>query len=193
MGIIIYLEGSRAVGKTTLLKNLVKKNPDYVVIDGFSRKEYLFDTNSFEGFVINEKLYLAGAIAQYKVLKNSDTVSVIVKGPYTDVFYAEKVLKEKYSNEMIDEELRRLIEMTKLCKPDEIIYLDAETETILSRAESDEKERKTMSEFMEKWLVDFRNYYISKNAVVIRTDGKSHEEVYSLFMEKIGARDGKNN
>ena len=190
MGKIVYLEGSRAVGKTTLLKLLVENQQEYIVIDGFSRKEYLFDTSIYENFVINEKLYLACAVAQYEIFRTLKVPVVIVKGPYTDAFYAEKVLRDVYKDFPIDGELLYWIEKAKECKPDYIVYLDAKINTIKDRAKNDKKARITMDEFMEKWLKEFREFYISSDAKVIMTDDKSELDVYNYFLEIIGENNG---
>ncbi len=188
MSKIVYLEGSRAVGKTTLLKKIKQEHPEFVVIDGYARKEFMFDTTKFEDFIINEKLYLACDVAQHKVYKSLDTVIVVVKGPYTDVNYTETILREKfdgkdYHSTGIDE----YIALAKQCTPDFIIYLDATKETILKRAEGDDHKRATMKIFMEQWLDDFADYYKNMQGTqIIDTNNLTPDEVYDKFLTLIG-------
>lgn len=187
MNKIVYLEGSRSVGKTTLLRKIKENNPHFVVVDGYARKEFMLDNTIFEEFVINEKLYLACDVAQHNVYRSLDTVIVVVKGPYTDVFYAESMIKKLYKDKDINNSgIIEYIKKAKQCEPDYIVYLDADKETIIERNSKDDHIRKTMSEFLDNWLDSFSNYYKSFNKTkVINTNKMSPDEVYQEFMKMI--------
>ena len=185
MGKIIYLEGSRAVGKTTLLKNLKQKYPNLVIIDGFARKDFSFDLNNYNDFLLNEKLYLECDIAEYNVLRNNNRTVIWVKGPYTDVYFTQTFPKTIKKDWNIYSIFRDKIEAIKKCFPDEIVYLDASEKTIYERYLNDNNKRETMSEWM-KWLPDFRKFYINDcNAKVIKTDNLSPEEVQDEFERRV--------
>ncbi len=185
MNRIIYLEGSRAVGKSTLLQNIRKEHPEFVVIDGSARKEYSFDNSIFDEYIINEKLYLACNIAQYEVLKTLDTTVVIVKGPYTDMFYAQRFGEIQFGEQFTScNELSMYMEKSKNCIPDMIIYLDASREEILKRFSNDDKKRSSMKVFMDDWLIPFEQFYKkNEKTVVIDTNNKAPKQVYEEFMK----------
>lgn len=187
MGKIVYLEGSRAVGKTTLLKKLKEKHPDFVLIDGYARKDFMLDVTKFQDFIINEKLYLACDIAQHEVYKSLDTVIVVVKGPYTDTYYCETVLKNQFNGlDYLQSGLKKYIDIAKECEPDYIVYLDATKETIMQRAQRDKHQRLTMNIFMEQWLDSFAMYYKNmEKTKIIDTNNLSPDDVYMKFMEYI--------
>lgn len=184
---IIYLEGSRAVGKTTLLQNVKRQHPDYIVIDGSARKEYSFNNSNLDEYIINEKLYLACNVSQYEVLKSVDTTVIIVKGPYTDAFYAEKFGEEQFGDAFWKrEDLKEYLEKAKECEPDMIIYLDASEEEILSRYKNDKKIRSSMPVFMNNWLAPFERFYKDNTKTrIIDTNGKTAEEVCIEFLRLI--------
>ena len=149
MNKIIYLEGSRAVGKSTLLKNIKSKYPEFVIIDGSARKEYSFNHSILNEYIINEKLYLACNIAQYKVVKELDTTIIIVKGPYTDAFYAKRFGEMQFGASFLENnDLINYIEEALNCSPDLIVYLDAAKETIMQRYLNDTKKRSSMKVFI---------------------------------------------
>lgn len=185
MNRIIYLEGSRAVGKTTLLQNIKKQHPEYIVIDGSARKEYSFDNTNLDEYLINEKLYLACNVAQYEVLRAVDTTVIIVKGPYTDAFYAERFGKMQFGDAFLErDEINQYLEKAYKCEPDVIIYLDACEEVILSRYKSDVKVRSSMQQFMNDWLVPFEQFYKeNQKTIVIDTNEKNADEVCFEFMK----------
>lgn len=187
MNRIIYLEGSRAVGKTTLLQNVKKQHPEYIVIDGSARKEYSFDNTNLDEYIINEKLYLACNVAQYEVLRSVDTTVIIVKGPYTDAFYAERFGKMQFGDAFLErEEINEYLATAKKCEPDMIIYLDACEEEILSRYKSDAKVRSSMKQFMNDWLIPFEQFYKeNRKTRIIDTNGKTADEVCFEFMRLI--------
>lgn len=188
MSKIIYLEGSRAVGKTTLLKNIKRRGLNINVIDGYARKEFMFDTTRFQEFILNEKLYFACDLAQYDVLKEEDSPTIIVKGPYTDVYYAERYMEKVFPMKQIQEtELYPYIKNIKEhCVPDGIIYLDASLETIQKRYASDDHRRRTMDEFLNNWLDDFAHYFKSNPLTkIIDTNEKDEQMVYYDFMKMI--------
>ena len=189
MSRIIYLEGSRAVGKTTLLKALKEHFPNLVVIDGYARKEFMFDTTLYDEFVINEKLYLSCAVAQYNVFKTLNRDVIIVKGPYTDAFYAETMLDNQFSD-IKDGQLSKYIDEAYKCKPDMIIYLDASKDTVEKRCRNDSHIRKTMDIFMEKWIDNFSSFFKNKPCTkVINTDDLTAEEVFDKFIEITGSEE----
>ena len=188
MGKIFYLEGSRAVGKTTLLRNIRRNAPNFIVIDGYARKEFMFDTTKLDEFIINEKLYLACDLVQYDILKNEDSPVVIVKGPYTDVYYAERYIQKVFPAQDIKKtSLYPYIErVKKYCTPDGIIYLDAPVEIIKKRCAGDSHFRKTMDEFLKNWLEDFERYFKSFSLTkVLDTSDKDEMVVYREFMKMI--------
>ena len=181
MGRIIYLEGSRAVGKTTLLKKLKQKFPNLVIIDGFARKDFSFDLKQLDDFILNEKLYLACDIAEYNELRNNNRTVIWVKGPYTDVYFTRTFPKTINKDWNISTLLKKELELIENCTPDEIVYLDASEKTILDRYSKDSNKRATMTEWM-KWLPEFRNHYLNKRcAKIIKTDNLSPEEVMLEF------------
>lgn len=189
MSKIFYLEGSRAVGKTTLLRNIRQNEPNFIVIDGHARKDFMFDITRLDEFIINEKLYLACDLAQYNVLKNERFPVFIVKGPYTDVFFAEKYMGKVFPHHNIKEtDLFPYIEhVKKICVPDGIIYLDASLEVIKNRCAADSRLRKTMNEFLNHWLEDFEQYFKSMPLTrVVNTNDKDTMAVYHEVMRLIG-------
>lgn len=191
MNKIIYLEGSRAVGKSTLLSNIKKHHPEVVVIDGAARKEFMFDNSILNEFIINEKLYLACAVAQYKVLKTLDTIAVIVKGPFTDAFYAETYGERVFGEQFLCNNLNEYIDMAKQCEPDMIVYLDAPKSVIYERFSLDTKRRTSMNTFLEEWLDDFDKYYKSNpKTVIIDTTNKEPDDVYKEFYRLVDGLKG---
>lgn len=190
MNKIVYLEGSRAVGKTTLLKQIKEKHPEFVLIDGYARKDFMLNNNIFSEFIVNEKLYLACDVAQHNVYKSLDTVIIVVKGPYTDTFFAETIVNKLYQDhDIYSTGLLEYIKEARNCVPDYIVYLDASQETILKRCENDDHVRVTMKEFLTEWLNDFRNYYLSfSQTKIIHTDFLSKDDVYHQFMTLIGEK-----
>mgnify|MGYP004665225665 FL=1 len=193
MNRIIYLEGSRAVGKTTLLQNIKKQHPEYIIIDGSARKEYSFDNTNLDEYLINEKLYLACNVAQYEVLRTVDTTVIIVKGPYTDAFYAERFGKKQFGDAFLErEEINEYLERAMNCEPDMIIYLDACVEVILSRYKSDIKVRSSMHQFMSDWLVPFEQFYKeNRKTRIIDTNSKTADEVCFELMNLLEQGENK--
>lgn len=187
MGRIYYLEGSRAVGKTTLLRLIRKHNPGIAVIDGFSRREFNFDMGRWEEFVLNEQLYLGCAHVQYELLKKSPFHAVIVKGPYTDLYFAKTQARIAFPhNDIMKTPLAEQVDAIERCVPDGIVWLDAPLETILERCRKDDHVRSTMNTFVSTWLAGFREHYVEeRRASVINTFAKTPEQVYDEFMRVI--------
>lgn len=176
------MEGSRAVGKTTLLKKLQERN-NCIIRDGYSRKDFDFKLENKDDFIINQKLYIACECAEYKVFKKTNRDTFVVKGAYTIEFFTQQTAK-LYQHDLLP--LENDLEQLKKCIPDGVIFLDCSKEKILERYKNDTNVRETMNIWIDKYYDNFRSYYLSLNNIhVIDTTNLTDEEVYKEVLKII--------
>lgn len=181
---IISIQGSMAVGKTTLLANLQKKFPDAVfgyedvtpVIGDIQRKH--LDKTIFEDYLAIQKLWIAHEVQRYQKVKDYPLVFMDFGAEEIDFytrFYPQAIGQEWHVLSSLKNELTQL----SYCLPDYIIFLEARNETLRKRKASDNTRTRNFFDFQLEKLLPLKRKWFTKqrNVIFLETDNLSNEEV----------------
>ena len=129
----MILEGSRAVGKTTLLNNIQKIDSSIKIFHGYKCHKKTFSTNIVEGFCANQMIYIQQKLEQYEHVNKTD-INLITRGTEDIIFYTLYYPEIMGYDWDVELRLSRWISQLKSKKSDLIIYLDETDEVILTSA-----------------------------------------------------------
>lgn len=138
---VISLQGGMAAGKTTLAKRLERAIRDaWVIYEDPSalvqkRKELALDLQKEKDFIVNQRMFIEHEVERFRRLPDANII--YDRGPediecYT-LHYPLSIGKEWDIEGQLKAELKEL----RSCRSDAIIYLDAQTNTLLVRKEGD--------------------------------------------------------
>lgn len=175
---IIALEGSRAVGKTTLVENLRKLYPDLLILKGYKYNQKKFNLLKEDDFCENQKIYINQKIEQYSQLKKIAQNTLVVRGVEDIEFFTLHHPKIYGFDWDMERNMRdELIELRKY-QSDIILYLDASKETILKRKDEDVRKRDDMDFWLNNWLLNMKQWFSQYSYThFVDTDTLSKEEV----------------
>lgn len=192
MGYIITLSGTRCVGKSHIVKQLVELLSGWYIRENPTEPiSSQYNTCIEEEYYENERLYINRQLQEYTDLRRLNKNAILVRGPEDLRFYIEKYPKtigKKWNVEKaLSDELKDLEE----CKSDLIIFLYAKKEIIQKRCKEDlEKRRNSIDDWLNNWHDDIFFYMQNKeNCIFIDTSNMQVSEVtgcvVSLIQEKV--------
>lgn len=182
---IIALEGARAVGKTTLLKNIRAVDNSIKVFHGYKYRGKNFDLNNVEGFCANQLIYIRQKLEQYATVNDAET-NLITRGTEDIIFYTLNYPRIMGYDWNVELRLDTWISRLKAKKSDAIIYLDATDEIILERNYNDTRNRPDLENWLTLWHDEMRHWFSSyNNCVFVDTSQLIAEEVADKVLELI--------
>lgn len=181
---IISIQGSMAVDKTTLLANLQKKFPDAIfsyedvtpVIGDIHRKH--LDKMVFEDYLAIQKIWIAHEVQRYQKVKDFPLVFMDFGAEEIDFytrFYPQAIGQEWHVLSSLKNELTQLSD----CLPDYIMFLEARNEMLRKRKASDNTRTRNFFDFQLEKLLPLKRKWFAKqrNVIFLGTDDLSNEEV----------------
>jgi len=181
---ILSLQGSMAVGKTTAVRYLQEHVP-YVNISYENNTEIIeeikqrqLDKSKYEDYLEIQKLWLKKEVVRYNKAQKF-MCSVMDFGAEEIEFYTlnyPKTIGQKWEIEsVLHEELKQV----RMCMPTRILFLDASNEVLLKHKENDNTRSRNFFEHHLKYLLPLkRNWFIGKeNVDVLNVDNLSSDEV----------------
>ncbi len=187
MGVIFSLSGCKAVGKTTLLREIKNKLPNIIIREGFRKFDMGFDTSIEEQFYENERCYIRREIEEYKIFRESKSPALLLRGAEDLEFYALHYPKIIGTTWDVEHNLRNELAELRKCSSDYILYLDVDLEIINQRKNHDAtKTRNNMKNWLENWQ-PFIEDYIKANpkTTILNTNKMSAKEVLTWSLKWI--------
>ncbi|WP_088069042.1 AAA family ATPase [Gottfriedia luciferensis] len=189
MGSIISIQGSMAVGKTTLAKRLEKRLNHYQVVYENpypivnKRNNLRIDLHTLEGFIQNQRLFIEAEINRFNRVPDSNII--FDRGPEDIEFYTLYFpIANGYSWDIENHLKKELFELRK-CRSKMIVYLDAEIETIQMRKQNDLTKRRNsfnenlkLYQFEKDWFNQFNTNYFDVN-------DKTPDEIEELIVQLV--------
>ena len=149
LGLIVEINGYKAVGKSTLIAGLRKRFPNALFREGFRKIKNGLDQAKEEEYYENERAYIKREIEEFKELINSDKLVILLRGPEDCLFYAKYAPKLKFGYDWdVETRLKEEFEELKKYKADYILWLDADKDVINNRKINDSTKPRLN---MEKW------------------------------------------
>ena len=189
MGKIIALEGSRAVGKTTLIENLRIRSPDLLILDGYKYESKKLNLLKENEFLKNQKIYIKQKIEQYRQLKNTAQTALVVRGVENIEFFTLHHPRVYGFNWDVEKYLRDELNELRNYQSDWILYLDASKETIMKRKNDDVRKRKDMDFWVNNWVIEMKQWFSQYfYTCFVNTDTLSKEEVALECLNRIKSK-----
>lgn len=179
MGVVFSLSGSKAVGKTTLIKGLRNTILGLQVREGFRQTDTGFCMDIEEEYYANQRWYINREINEYISYKKCGQPVLLLRGPEDVEFYTVHYPITKGFSWDVEKNLYKELKKLRECRSDYIIYLDATEDVVLHRKNSDEtKPRKNMQNWMSNWQPYLEPYMKSiEYTKIIDTSNLTAEEV----------------
>lgn len=167
MSIVLSLQGSMAVGKTTAARYVGEQLPQVLVSyeDPFPVVEQVkklgLDKSTFVGFTEIQRLFIRAEILRWQAAQRYP-VTLFDTGPEEIEFHTlhyPRTIGASWSMETaLEEELAKL----RCCRPDRVLFLDAGVDTLRHHKDSDTTRRRGSFDFYidnmldakRKWLAD---------------------------------------
>lgn len=183
--LIISIEGSRAVGKTTLLTGLQELFPSAFIRKGFERSSKKFNMETEKGFLSCEKWYIEREIKTVKKLRNQQ-LSLIARGPESIEFHCLNFPRLKCKDWNISTLLDKELTLLRKQRSDKILYLSASITTLKKRAQLDKKTRFGLDEWFDIWYPEMESFFLSLPHVhILNTDSLNPENVINIVADWI--------
>ena len=189
MSIILSLQGSMAVGKTTAAKYVQDNLPDVTVsYEDISSviseiKKRNLDKNTFEGYVEIQRLFIKAEIKRWTELKKYP-LSLIDMGPGEIEFHTLHYPKALSKDWDVESALSQELDELRKCKIDETLFLEASTQKLTQHKENDKTRSRTFFDFYTKYMLDAKKkWYVERNARFVNVDTLSKEEVGQVVLD----------
>ncbi len=185
MGKIISIAGCRAVGKTTLQRNLKNRFPDIIAFEKKRNDTLHYNLDIENEYYLNEKYYINREVDDFLRMKASNKDAILVRGPEHlefSVFHYPKCHGKNWDIEKgLSNELKRL----RACRSDYILYLTASTDIILERCKNDNaKQRDPLQYWLTYWQPYIDIYMHSLNNVTfLNTNHMSQTDVLNWTID----------
>lgn len=191
---IISLQGSMAVGKTTILRKLEKEFPEFFVsyednADVVAElKKLKLEKNNFEDYVKIQKLWIENEITRYNNVKNKDKV-IMDFGAEEIEFHTLAFPKTKGYEWDVEGALKEELSNLRKILPHKILFLQATEDVLRKRKENDStRSRNSFEVYLKEFLPLKLEWFKNKNNVeFLNTDNLSIDEVYdkvALWLKK---------
>ncbi len=191
MGLIIEINGYKAVGKSTLIAGLRQRFPNAIFREGFRKIKNGLNQANEDEFYQNERAYMEREAREFEELIKSDKLVILLRGPEECLFYAQYAPKLKYGVEWdVETHLRDSISLISSYRADHILWLDADRDTLYDRKEHDEtKPRLNMDSWNNIWNPHLGNFIKKlEYTEVLDTNNLSALEVLEWVVEWINIK-----
>lgn len=160
MALIFEINGYKAVGKSTLIAGLKERFPNAIFREGFRKIKNQLDITEEEQFYENEKAYIIREIEEFRQLRDSNKIVILLRGPEEVGFFAKYAPKLKYGKDWdVEFHLKKELSELSKYKADYILWLDADKETLYKRKDNDQtKARNNMEKWNSVWNPYLGNY-----------------------------------
>lgn len=184
MAIILSLQGSMAVGKTTAV-NYIRENVSYVNISYESNSHVVgeikrrnLDKNKFSDYIEIQKLWINNEIERFKKAQEYDC-SLMDFGAEEIEFYTLNYPKSMGFDWDVEPSLKNELKSLRECMPNRILYLDASEVVLRARKENDSTRSRNFFEYYVAHLLPLKKeWFLSKeNVDVLNVDNLNSEEV----------------
>ncbi|MGV3011482.1 hypothetical protein [Streptococcus thoraltensis] len=181
---IISLQGSMAVGKTSVLKVITKRLPeatvsyeDIATVVATIKQRHL-DKDTYDDYQIIQCLWIDHEIARYNNVVGEQLVLMDFGAEEID-FYTRFYPRASGKNWQLSRRLESKLKELEGCLPDLVIFLDASLEELRHRKALDKERSRSFFEFQVEHLLPMKlEWFLSKaNTVIVDTNGKSIEQV----------------
>lgn len=179
MGVIITIEGSWAVGKSTLLQRWKALHPSYLVHDGLDKYDVGADLSDEASYCQHERRYLRHFLAEERRLRAQPQHVLRIRGTEAAAFYACYFPRSHDHAWDVERLLHEELSELRAAPSDLLLYLHASVPTIRQRAAQDAtKQRAKLSRWLEAWQAPTEAFFRSlPQTVVIDTDDLAPDEV----------------
>ena len=181
---IISVQGSMAVGKTSVVNYLGQKLPEVFVsredISPVVTKinQLQLDKDNYKDYQMIQALWIDHEISRYEKVADKKVVLMDFGAEEIDFytrFYPQACGKDWQLSPQLINKLKAL----ETCLPDLVIYLDASESELRQRKQLDKTRRRSFFDFqLDNLLPIKRNWFLAKdNTIVVDTNAKTLEEV----------------
>lgn len=189
MGLILSISGCKAVGKTTLIKELKRRIPDLLVREGFRKINTGFNTLVENEYYENQKLYIKREILEFENFKKVNSPIILLRGPEDLIFYTLHYPKIYNKSWDVEKNLANELFQLRKYKSNKILYLDADLDIILKRKINDiTKKRENMNQWLLNWQPYIEKYIKSlDNTEILSTNNLNSEEVLNYTINLLNS------
>lgn len=192
VSIILSLQGSMAVGKTTLARNLDKHIPALNVSYENNRhviqeiKNQQLDKNKFEDYIKTQKLWLNNEISRWERATEYNC-TLMDFGAEEIVFYSLNYPLSIGKKWNVEEQLQKELEEIKKCLPNRILFLDASEDVLRKHKQADTTRSRSFFDHYLHYLLPLkREWFIGKeNVDLLNIDLLTQEEILEQAKEWI--------
>ncbi|MEM5015539.1 AAA family ATPase [Metabacillus indicus] len=189
---VLSIQGGMAGGKTTLAKKL-----ETIMSDVFfsyenpypnlvKRKNMNLDISTREGFVENQRIFIASEIERFHHLPDGKVI--FDRGPEDIEFYTLHFPLANGYDWDVENDLQHELQELRRCRSDYILYLDANEETLRRRKQSDKTRGRSSFEqnmkiigFEKEWFSQFNTKVVDVNQLTPH----QLEKITIKFLEEI--------
>jgi hypothetical protein len=184
MSLILSLQGSMAVGKTTAVKYFQSHAP-YINISYEENNDIVeqvklrsLDKNTFEDYIEIQKLWIQNEIIRWEKAQKF-SYSIMDFGAEEIEFYTLNYPKTIGVNWNVESKLHSELVQLRQCMPNRILYFDASEEVLRSHKKNDNTRSRTFFEHHLKYLLPLkREWFIGKeNVDVLSVDELNCDKV----------------
>lgn len=181
---IISLQGSKAVGKTSLLRQLSVKLPEayisYEHITDVSAAiaQQNLSKDNYDDYQVIQGMWIDHEIHRYQHVKNHSLVLMDFGAEEID-FYTRFYPKSCGKNWEISPALQKKLELLQPCLPDLVIFLDATDEELRARKLADTSRKRSFFDYQLEHLLPLKKQWFlsQQNTIRLDTSGKPIDEV----------------
>lgn len=195
MGMVVEINGYKAVGKSSLIAGLRRRFPDAVFREGFRKIRNGLDLSEEDQFYENEKVYIKREVEEFNRLISSGKLVILLRGPEECLFFARNAPRLKYGKDWnVDENIGDYLSLVEPLHADHILWLDASDSILKARKEGDRtKPRLNMESWNRIWNPHLGNYIKAlPYTTILDTDELSQEQVLDWtvrwILERMDAR-----
>lgn len=176
----LSIQGGMAGGKTTLTKRLEKQlknvyftyeNP-YPIVK--QRKSKKLDLYTKEGFVENQRLFIASEIKRYHSLEGK---TIFDRGPEDTEFFTLHFPIANGFDWDVEQLLKEELEALRMCRSDVILYLDTSEKTLFLRRKRDQIRKRNSFEKNIKMYPYEKDWFKQFNTKFVDVNQKTPEQV----------------
>lgn len=190
MSIILSLQGSMAVGKTSAAQYIEKKLPEvfvsyenpYPMIAEIKKRK--LDMYILEDFIEIQRLFINAELKRWKTFEKYPIVLTDLGAEeieFYTLFFPHANGLDWNTEECLKHELTSL----RCCKSNEILFMDATKDTLIKHKENDRTRKRgsfdfyinNMLEHKRKWLAE------KKETMFINVDGLTVQQVGKLVLK----------
>lgn len=190
MAFVVSIEGPHGVGKSTLVRSLQQAFPSAGCFEEEGHKELRAKREQSglalsceEDFYRIQDWYVDFECSRWERLQRYEQVFTI-RGPEVKEFFFLHYPRTIGANWDVEGKFGESLHRLRGCRSNRLLYLDAHIDIVLQRIRADDRRRRGMEQWVEKWLPYYSHYFKSNpKTVVLDTTSMSDRDV-SEWAEK---------